>query len=591
MVSAVGAGPDAMRSVRTPSRLPDGTVDVPEAARRLTAGLLTEPWGQMSPSVYETGRLVRIAPWLDGHHARIRFLIDSQRPDGGWGPSAGPEHPVGTGATPSAYHLVPTLSATEALLSLLVEPVAADAVAGSGRVAGEPVPRAAVVAAAQAGLAALARTVNSRDAESAPDTPAIELIVPALVAAVNERLGALAGDPALASMVATVPALNLPVGMDAGLLTRVRAYSATGADLPLKLLHSLEVLGQAAVGAQVPISAVGMIGASPAATAAWLGGRRTPAPTGRVAAALTGLAREYGGPVPSVVPITVFERAWVLGTFAAADLTVETPAELVRAMADTVGDGVTPGGAGLPPDADTTSMVLYTLARLGRPVSVDGLREFEADTHFRTWQDERTPSTTTNAHVLDALGVAAAYRPGGRAGVAAAVDKVVGWLAAQQLPDGSWLDKWHASPYYATACCALALGRYGGPAGAAPLRRAVRFLLDSQRPDGSWGMWSGTAEETGYAVQVLLGTADGPAMAGEATAAAVGQAATRGYAYLSATMDDGYAHPPLWHDKDLYLPRAVVSSATLAALHMAQSRPDLVIHAHRSMVGPAVRPA
>jgi squalene cyclase len=33
----------------------------------------------------------------------------------------------------------------------------------------------------------------------------------------------------------------------------------------------------------------------------------------------------------------------------------------------------------------------------------------------------------------------------------AAADKVSAWLCDQQLEDGTWLDKWHASPYYATA--------------------------------------------------------------------------------------------------------------------------------------------
>ncbi|HEX8627365.1 MAG TPA: hypothetical protein VF755_04265, partial [Catenuloplanes sp.] len=74
------------------------------AAAALVTSLLSDPWGQISPSVYETGRLVTLAEWLPGHRARVDFLLAGQRPDGAW--AAGDE-----------YGLVPTLSATEALLS------------------------------------------------------------------------------------------------------------------------------------------------------------------------------------------------------------------------------------------------------------------------------------------------------------------------------------------------------------------------------------------------------------------------------------------------------------------------------------------
>src|SRR5690348_15962583 len=76
------------------------------AARELVASLLRQPWGQVSPSVYETGRLVTLAPWLPGHAERVTFLLHRQRVDGGWG-------------APGGYQLVPTLSATEALLATL----------------------------------------------------------------------------------------------------------------------------------------------------------------------------------------------------------------------------------------------------------------------------------------------------------------------------------------------------------------------------------------------------------------------------------------------------------------------------------------
>ncbi|WP_230415393.1 hypothetical protein [Micromonospora tarapacensis] len=61
----------------------------------------------MSSSVYETGRLVADAPWLAGHGRRLAYLLGQQGTDGTWGPRGG-------------YALVPTASAVEALLAVLV---------------------------------------------------------------------------------------------------------------------------------------------------------------------------------------------------------------------------------------------------------------------------------------------------------------------------------------------------------------------------------------------------------------------------------------------------------------------------------------
>ena len=75
-----------------PACEPAGTAaDVPAAPRRRPAHAWStgpadrEPWGQVSPSVYETGRLVVLAPSLTGHAERLDFLRATQRADGGWG--------------------------------------------------------------------------------------------------------------------------------------------------------------------------------------------------------------------------------------------------------------------------------------------------------------------------------------------------------------------------------------------------------------------------------------------------------------------------------------------------------------------------
>jgi hypothetical protein len=59
------------------------------------------------------------------------------------------------------------------------------------------------------------------------------------------------------------------------------------------------------------------------------------------------------------------------------------------------------------------------------------------------------------------------------------------------------------------------------------------------------------------------------------------EAVRRGYRSLLRSADpaDG---PALWHDKDLYLPLAVVRAAVLAALHLAQSS-GLVVQQARQL--------
>ncbi|GAA5055469.1 hypothetical protein HNP84_006233 [Thermocatellispora tengchongensis] len=543
------------------------SVDVAGRAARLVAELAAEPWGRVSPSVYETGRLVTLAPWLTGHGERIGYLTGAQRADGGWG-------------GPGGYALVPTLSAVEALLS-------------ESRRPGSP-HAGAVAGAVHRGLETVfgyLRGPRAMTAAELPDMPAIELIVSSLTARINAHLAALAEDPAPAAGLgrwAGAGPLEPPPGVDAsGVLAALRARLAAGEPVPEKLLHALEVAGEAAAGAAgAPLTPIGSVGASPAATAAWLAGRGPAEPRHPARRHLESVVRRHGGPVPCGIPVTLFERGWVLSTLARAGVPLRVPEHLrwsLGAACDPLG---TPAGPGLPPDADTTSVALYALALLGLPYEPASLWPYEMETHFCTWPGEQGQSLTVNAHVLDAFGRYAAVAPDAAPRYRAAMAKVAGWLRERQAADGSWADRWHASPYYATACCALALAEYGGAASRPAVAAAVRWVLETQREDGSWGRWSGTREETAYAMQVLLLTG--------APAPRNAAAARRGYAYLmetalmetalmdTASMDTASMEtapkgtvgvlqdPPLWHDKDLYAPSAIVGAAVLSAIHAAR---------------------
>ena len=521
------------------------------AAASLLAELRSDPYGWISLSVYESARLVTVAPWLAGHRQRLRYLMHQQTRQGWW-------------PGPGEYALVPTLSATEAALACLDESVG-DRAPSLGPL------RGAVIATAAAGLRALAERLRPGQQAPIPDTVAVELLVPALISDINARLARLAGRFGSDGPPWPVTELVVPPGMDAALLARLRAAVAGGQALPEKLAHSLEIFDGVA-GASFVRPMGGSVACSPAATAAWLGPPGDRADGHGCTAYLERVQARSDGPVPICAPVPVFERSWVLATFATAGVPGAAPPKVLDELAAAVGvDGVSAGG-GLAPDADTTSTVLYALARHGRPHDPACLWSFRAGDHFTSFPAERTVSTTTNAHVLQALGEWVEGGHGPRDRYRAAAEGVSRWLCARQAPSGEWTDKWHSSPYYATVCVCVALADHGGTAAAGALRRAVDWVLDTQRPDGSWGRWSGTAEETAYAVQILL----------RADAAAVdpvrAEAAARGVRFL---LRDGLSsalradHPPLWHDKDLYTPVRVVRAALIAALHLADSSPEV----------------
>ncbi|WP_242902883.1 prenyltransferase/squalene oxidase repeat-containing protein [Actinomadura terrae] len=512
-------------------------------AQALVAGLTSEPWGQVSPSVYETGRLVSLAPWLTGHEERLRFLLAAQRQDGGWGARDG-------------YAIVPTLSATEGVLSSL-------------RARDSGLDPQVLARAADRGLRAADALLTGGRGRPVPDMPAIELISAYLTELLNGHLAALDAAP-ISGLDAWLGGarLSLPHGWDGALLEPIRARIAAGRSVPTKMVHALEIAGPAARGSASvsPGPRTGAVGASPAATAAWLGGS-VPPPGDRARRFLERAARLHGGPVPCGLPITVFEQAWTLSGTVRAGVPIQVPEGQRKELAAALGPEGTPAGEGLPADADTTAVTLYTLALLGAPHEPDSLLAFELDEHFCTWQGEQGASVTTNAHVLDAFGQYVKSRPAAAPRYARAIAKAASWLLGQQRPDGSWSDRWHVSPYYATACATAALRSFGGEAAREPVRRALRWVVDTQRVDGSWGLWDGTAEETAQAVQALL--LGRGAMAGMSRSIPSVGAAVRGRAWLER-FSGRTSDPPLWHDKDLYLPRAIVRGTVLAALHLAR---------------------
>ncbi|GAA2443778.1 hypothetical protein GCM10010191_70510 [Actinomadura vinacea] len=516
-------------------------------ADRLLARITAGPGGHLSLSIYETARLVRLAPWVWGHHARIDYLMARQQRDGAWG-------------GPGIDALVPTLSATEALLHLACAQDRPSIHAESRTDAAD-----LLAAAADRGLRAL-RDLLGAPSRRPPSTLGAGTLVPHLIGEINRRLCRCERPQAAHRRLERHSPLPAPHQAPA------RPAFSPGEPAPSRASgprpaagHLLEATGEADRGAAALHPVDGAVGGSPAATAAWVARRRADERAPACARWLDHFARRHGGPVPSLWAAAEFEQAQVVAALARGGLAAAVPPALRNRIRRSVARGATGPAPGLPSACETTSTMLYALTTLREDVPIEILQRFETATHFQGWHGESLPSTAANAHALEAFGSHIALHPHRRARHAPAIAKITRWLRGHQRHSGHWDDPWHVSPYYATYCAVLALSRYGDDDEDAAVTRAIRWVHTTQRPDGSWGVWNGTAEETAYALHTVLAA---PYQASPVTL-------VKGAAALRRLSSTGGDHPPLWRGKDLCAPSAVIDAVILTATHRLRTRSTL----------------
>jgi len=90
------------------------------------------------------------------------------------------------------------------------------------------------------------------------------------------------------------------------------------------------------------------------------------------------------------------------------------------------------------------------------------------------------PSADVSAHALEMLAAL------GRADTDAA-RRGLAWLSSEQEPQGSWFGRWGVNHVYGTGAAVPALVAAGVGTDDERIRRAVRWLEDHQNPDGGWG--------------------------------------------------------------------------------------------------------
>jgi len=91
------------------------------------------------------------------------------------------------------------------------------------------------------------------------------------------------------------------------------------------------------------------------------------------------------------------------------------------------------------------------------------------------------PSADVTAHVVEMLGALGVNRahPALLAGLR--------YLEARQETEGSWFGRWGVNHIYGVGAVLPALAAAGEPMDGVAARRAVRWLIERQNPDGGWG--------------------------------------------------------------------------------------------------------
>lgn len=489
------------------------TSPLADATRQLLGGLRE---GTSSETAYDTAMVSRLRSDRDGRRpafpATLQWLRRYQHADGSWGARYDTLHD----------RTVSTLAAVIRLAEL---------------------PDGWARRAVEDGVRSLRNRVF--DWDSGPhETVAFELIVPHLLAEAAELRLDLPYErfrPVLEMQDQKLQRLPLD-----------RIY-----DQQTTIVHSLEILGSTLDRSRVTAlrGANGSYGCSPSSTAHVLnyaadGGAE------RYLDRVVGVS--LNGGVPTIYPFEIFERAWVLYNLTQLGVSLPGAAPLLEYLADSfTPEGLAMSREGLIADCDDTAMGLIVLGRAGRPVDGDVLRRYERDGWFACFPMERNTSVSVNARVLEALRVAGGPQsPRDRP----QVRKLAEYLRGERCDGGYWRDKWHISPYYATTQVVLAATGIRDDL----LDGTERWLLDTQRPDGSWGEYDGTSEETAYAMQALCALAP-------RSMHAVDVALRRGAAFLTERFDDT-DYPELWIGKGLYTPHAIVRSAVISALLLARAR-------------------
>ncbi len=492
--------------------------------------------GEMTPSVYDTAwvAMVRHAdkPNELAFPDSFEWLLEEQQQDGCW---SGPE--------PNS--LLPTLAA---LLALKKAPEGMEGLETA-------------IARAENYLHTALKRWSVREHESV----GFEVLAPRLLLELD-KLGVsfeFEGHAELLSLYQEKLALAGPELIYSGKSNLIHNLEAFGTQLDFARLKKMQAIN-------------GSYGCSPSATAGVLiygpgGDKEAYAWLQHLTEKQVG--GEAGG-MPTAYPFDAFEGAWVIYNLAQGFAVNQImPTRLLQQIHHWLKESLTEDGGsisriiGIPADSDDTGVILAALGKIGVKITTDSLMRFEREKYFACFEFERGHSISANAHVLAAF---TSLNPVMQSRLKLSLHKAADFLYSVRDPQGFWDDKWHLSPYYATASCVLALANHPEQAAQTKLKSTLNWVLRHQSSrDGGWGVGDfSSPEETAYALQILLAKP-------ELTDKALTQHAIRlGLDYLEKRVDLWYLNPSnlprMWRGKELYTPTRVVMSAILGAIHASK---------------------
>ncbi len=471
--------------------------------------------GLISPSIYDTAQVLRMAPPKEGVEQGLEWLLCQQQADGGWGNLT-----------------VPRTRDTATLAAILALHTHND--------------QRHFDQAIQNGLTFLQEQSEIWEGGLPEDLPVgVELILPHLLA-----------EAAQAGLyVDTAPyALLITLGQ-----RRRKLIAQHAARAGMTAAHSWEAWGHTPDPALLDAS--GSVGHSPSATAAWLrAAADRPELADHCARARDYLSRAaittrvgIPGVVPGVWPIKRFEQAFALYMLLIAGV-LQHPrlAPAVDMQLRDLYAAFKPTGIGFSdyfiPDGDDTAAALAVLKVAGYSVDASTMDHFNCADHFCAFPGELQPSLSVTAHAVHAL-----------ACCGMSTSNTTAFLLDRQLCEGFWPgDKWNSSWVYTTSQVMIALNPYSQ---SHAIDKAIGALMRYQHADGGWGMYTSTLEETGYGILALRALARNGLLHEHAEVAL-----HRAEQYMQRKYHPSQlSRATCWLDKDVYRPERLSRIIELAA--------------------------
>jgi halimadienyl-diphosphate synthase len=255
-----------------------------------------------------------------------------------------------------------------------------------------------------------------------------------------------------------------------------------------------------------------------------------------------------------------FERAFVLWNLLLVEDWDETIRNMMRPHLDYLHKAWKPGKgisysdlSCVPIDADDTIYAYGILKQHSYDVDIEAVLSLEEEDHFRCYELEVGLSPSVNIHAMQML------LKNGYAPAHPTIQKLIRYLNRVKIDNSYWTDKWHSSLYYSTTHYIIACAGYQNEL-AIP---SINWLVSNQKPNGAWGTFMPTAEETAQCLQALCTWE-------KKTGARFDHAIENGTKWLEEHAEDPY--PPLWIGKGLYCPELIVRSTVLSALKLARAR-------------------